>query len=118
MCTIFSALVFRSGATRFCGPDSREVVVRRLCLDDAVPLATRTWVRVECVPLYPSGCVDETSTLGWYDEDRAALEGRVMDLALRVAPARRARDEATATARRAFLDAIRTIEGYVPEANT
>ena len=116
MCRFFSAVVFRSGAIRWCERDSHETIIGRLKLDDAAPLETRSWVRVECVPPHEAVRVDETSTPGWYDEDRAAIDGRVMDLALRVAPARRAYDEACATARRVYRKACATADRAYDEA--
>ncbi len=124
MCQFFSAIVFRTGDIRWCESDSHENIIGRLSLNDAEPLATRSWMRVECKPQHDRVRVDETSTPGWYDEDRASVDGRVMDLALRVSPARRAYDEAVAPARRAFEEACATasrahlahIEGYVPQS--
>ena len=86
MCDFFSAIVFRTGAIRFCEDPSHETIITRLGLDDAADLFTRAWARVECVAPFAAVRVDETSTPGWYGEDRAAIDGRVMDLAQRVAP--------------------------------
>ena len=116
MCQFFSAIVFRSGDIRWCEDDSHETIIERLGLDDAAPLLTRGWVRVECVPPHVAVRVDETSTPGWYDEERAAIDGRVCDLALRVGPARRAYDEAIATARLADREACATASRPYNEA--
>ncbi len=106
MCQFFSAIVFRTGQIRWCESDSHERIIARLRLDDAAPLETRSWVRVECVPPHESVRVDETSTPGWYDEDRPAIDGRVMDLALRVATARKAHNEAEAAGWKAYNEAV------------
>ena len=86
MCVFFSAIVFRTGQIRFCEDPSHETIITRLGLDDAADLFTRGWARVECVAPFAAVRVDKTSTPGWYGEDRAAIDGRVMDLAQRIAP--------------------------------
>ena len=86
MCDFFSAIVFRTGQIRFCEDPSHETIITRLGLDDAADLFTRGWARVECVAPFAAVRVDETCTPGWYGEDRAAIDGRVMDLAQRIAP--------------------------------
>ena len=109
MCDFFSAIVFRTGQIRFCEDPSHETIIARLGLNDAADLFTRGLARVECVAPFAAVRVDETSTPGWYGEDRAAIDGRVMDLAQRIAPlwatceAGRASLEATYQAGRASL---------------
>ncbi len=88
MCVFFSAIVTRQGDVRFCEDNSHETIIRRLGLDDSRPLATRGWVRVECVPPFAVVRVDETSAPGWWDAERAALEDKVRVVAERVAPVR------------------------------
>jgi hypothetical protein len=90
MCEFFSCLAFRDGAVRFCEDDSHETLISRLALDDTQALPLRSWVRVEVSPVgerWGPVCVDEESTPGWWDEDRAAFEGRVLTVATRVRPA-------------------------------
>ena len=106
MCQFFSCLVTRDGDVRFCEDDSHETIISRLGWPDDRPLETRGWVRAECEPPHTSVCVDETSVPGWYADDRARYDGLVMETAGRVAPARRAYDEAIATAFRAYNEAI------------
>ena len=137
MCQFFSCIVTRQGDVRFCEDNSHETIIERLGMDDSRPLATRGWVRVECVPPFSVVRVDETSAPGWWDEDRVALEDRVRVVAERVAQARAtyiaAVDSAWATyiaavaAAQATYDAemasalatyhaaISSIDGYAPE---
>ncbi len=106
MCVFFSAIVTRQGDVRFCEDNSHETIIRRLGLDDSRPLATRGWVRVECVPPFAVVRVDETSAPGWWDAERAALEDRVRVVAERVAPVRATYDAEVAPALATYNAAV------------
>jgi hypothetical protein len=85
MCQFFSAIVCRDGRLLFGTTDSHEDLIKWYDLDDTADLFTRRWVRVECRPPHTAVVVDETVVPAWYDEDRAAYEGRVMEAAETVA---------------------------------
>jgi hypothetical protein len=136
MCQFFSAIITRQGDVRFCEDDSHETTITRLRLDDARPLATRGWVRVECVQPHDAVRVDETSVPGWYAEDRARYDDAVMAVACRCASVwatyqagcaslwatyhagcaslRAAYPAGCASLRATCQATLRTIEGYVP----
>jgi hypothetical protein len=116
VCRFFSAIVFRNGDIRWCETDSHEDIIERLGVDDAAPLQTRSWVRVECAPPHEWVRVDETSTPGWYDEDRPSIDGRVINLVLRMAPARKVYDEAVAPARKVYDEAVAAAQEAYDEA--
>jgi len=125
MCQFFSAIVTRQGTVRFCEDDSHETIIARLGFDDTRPLATRGWIRVECVRPHDAVRVDETSVPGWYAEDPARYDDAVIVVAMCVAQARAVCEatvapawavcEATVAQARAVYEAtLRTIEGHVP----
>ena len=105
MCNFFSAMVFTTGAIRFCEDDSHEVNIQRLGLRDHAPPFMRGWVRVEAAPVdgtFPTVRVDESSTPGWYDEGRERMDEAVRDVALRVWPAWQAYNAACTAAQQAY----------------
>ena len=147
MCDFFSCWATRDGRLLFCEDNSHDETARRAHLRDSNGHA----VKIEVTPDgdgWGPVRVDEPTTPGWWTEDHAAWEGRVLALADRVrsaratyiktvAPARAIRDkavpawatydEATATARATyykmaataqatFVAALRTIDGYVADA--
>ena len=114
MCQFFSAIVTRQGDVRFCEDDSHETIINRLGLDDTRSLATRGWIRVECVPPHDAVRVDETSEPGWYAEDRPRFEDAVIAVACRCALLWAAYEAGRAPLEAAFEATLRTIEGYVP----
>ena len=114
MCQFFSAIITRQGDVRFCEDASHETTITRLGLDDARPLATRGWVRVECVPPHEAVRVDETSVPGWYAEDRARYDDAVIAVACRCAPLLATYEAGRASLLPTYVATLRTIEGYVP----
>ena len=104
MCEFFSAIATRDGRLLFTEDNSHEVIIRRAGLRDTYAYV-RHWVRGQ---VRPRGAgwgpvrVDETTVPAWWTDDRAAHEGRVLDLAGRVRPAWEAYEAVERPAREAY----------------
>ena len=107
MCNFLSAIVTRDNRILFCEDPSHETIIQRANLRDD-NRHIRSWVRVECVPgpdwAFPAVRVDETSVPAWYEDDRIALDDKVRQLALRVAPAEKLYNDTCAPARKLYDD--------------
>ncbi len=90
MCEYKSMIVLRPTEDQparilFYEDDSHEDLIRRAKLRDG-ERHIRRFVRVECRPPHDTVLVDEHNTPGWYDDNRADIETRVIELALTLAP--------------------------------
>jgi len=87
MCNFFSCVATRDGRILFTEQNHHSEIIMRANLRDT-DLHLRHFVRLECVPPFDSVTVDEQGTLpGWFENERASIEARVIELAKRVASA-------------------------------
>ena len=89
MCDFFSCIATRNGRLLFTEENSHEEIITRAKLRDT-DRHLQHWIRVEVTPKgdgWGPVKVDESETPGWWIEDRAAHNDRVLQLAGRVRPA-------------------------------
>jgi hypothetical protein len=118
MCRFFSGVVTRQGEIFFTESDSHSVVVQRKGFKDN-SVHIRHFVRFEKEPSYNnvpkkktmwgSLRVDETTTPGWFEEDRVEIDGRVEEIAIKVKAAKTGMERAREKANKALWERRREI---------